>query len=390
MTDPFKKVRGMADPGGKAIDLLNDPKADITNKEHIRQALMSVYDYDDLPIPGDIINHSELGNVNVLKIIDVDIYGGPAEYEIENNNRETFPISFDELIDAAGYGEITDVPQPLKNSFDFTLVNQELAEARLFRYSRSFGAFTGRQIADMMFLNMLVLQLLSLEDKTAKKAIDYAKITVAYGNFALFRTAASDLYLLAYAILHPDNKNMKYSKHNESLQFLKSLQFDQGLYVRYLRLIAQGRATKQYAYTYFFRLETQLKIRDSRYKRWRRLISTYSTLRFAQRNALTAQILFEIKRIGGGSGRGSELIPALEPFLKKRGYQDAERKANQAAAKANKTSFAKRAAGTVAGAIAGKYAMNKLKKAKPSTQSKIGTGIGALAGYWASGRKRQK
>ena len=47
-------------------------------------------------------------------------------------------------------------------------------------------------------------------------------------------------------------------------------------------------------------------------------------------------------------------------------------------------------AGTVAGAIAGKYAMNKLKKAKPSTQSKIGTGIGALAGYWASGRKRQK
>ena len=52
---------------------------------------------------------------------------------------------------------------------DLTLVNQELAEARLFRYSRSFGAFTGRQLADMLFLNMLVLQLLSLEDKTAKK-----------------------------------------------------------------------------------------------------------------------------------------------------------------------------------------------------------------------------
>jgi hypothetical protein len=273
---------------------------------------------------------------------------------------------------------------------DLTLVNQELAEARLFRYSRSFGAFTGRQVADMMFLNMLVLQLLSLEDKTAKTAIDYAKITVAYGQFALFRTAASDLYLLAYALLHPDNKNMKFLKHNESLKFLKTLQFDQGLYVRYLRLIAQGRANKAYAYTYFFRLETQLKIRDSRYKRWRRLISTYNTLRFAQRNALIAQILFEIKRVGGGAGRGAELIPALQPFLQKRGYKDAERRANRAAAKANKTSFAKRAAGTVAGAIAGKYAMNKLVKAKPSTQSKIGTGIGAIAGYWASGRKRQK
>ena len=43
---------------------------------------------------------------------------------------------------------------------ELTLVNQELAEARLFRYSRSFGAFTGRQVADLMFLNTLVLQLL--------------------------------------------------------------------------------------------------------------------------------------------------------------------------------------------------------------------------------------
>ena len=32
----------------------------------------------------------------------------------------------------------------------------------------------------------------------------------------------------------------------------------------------------------------------------------------------------------------------------------------------------------------------KFAKAKPSTQKKIGTGIGAIAGYWASGRKRQK
>lgn len=273
---------------------------------------------------------------------------------------------------------------------DLKLVNQELSEARLFRYSRSFGAFTGRQIADLMFLNMLALELLSLEEKTSKRAKDYAKTTVAYGNFALFRTAATDLYLLAYQLLHPDNKHVNMSKHNESLNFIKGLQFDQGLYVRYLRLIAQSRANPSYSYTYFYRLETQLKIRDSRYKRWRRLISTYSNLKFAQKNALHAQILFEIKRIGGGAGRGSELVPALEPFLKKRGYSSAEKKAEKQAQAANKTSFAKRAAGTVAGAIAGKYAVGKLAKAKPSTQNKVGAGIGAIAGYWASGRKRQK
>lgn len=273
---------------------------------------------------------------------------------------------------------------------DLKLVNQELAEARLFRYSRSFGAFTGRQVADLMFLNMLALQLLALEDKTSKQAIDYAKKTVAYGNFSLFRTASTDLYLLAYQLLHPNNSHVKMNKHNESINFIKGLKFDQGLYVRYLRLLAQARSGTDQAYTYFFRLETQLRIQDSRYKRWRRLISTYSSLKFAQRNALIAQILFEMKRIGGGAGRGSELVPQLEPFLKKRGYSKAERDAKKDFDKANKTSFAKRAAGTVAGAIAGKYAVDKLAKAKPSTQKKVGAGIGAIAGYWASGRKRQK
>ena len=87
---------------------------------------MKDYNIDTLPIPGDFINHSELGNVKVLKIIDVDIYGGPAEYEIENNNGKIFPITFDELTDMIGYGDISDVTQPLKNSFDFQLVNQEM------------------------------------------------------------------------------------------------------------------------------------------------------------------------------------------------------------------------------------------------------------------------
>jgi|TARA_R110001592_G_scaffold157972_1_gene388881 hypothetical protein len=273
---------------------------------------------------------------------------------------------------------------------ELTLVNQELAEARLFRYSRSFGAFTGRQLADLMFLNTLILQLLFLEDKSVKKAMSYAKLTASYGSFSLFRTAATDLYLLAYALNYPDNRNMKFSKHVESLSFLKTLQFDHKMFLRYMRMIAQAKDDKQYANTYFYRLETQLKIRDSRYKRWRRLISTYSTLKFAQKNALIAQILFEIKRQGGGAGRGSELVPALEPFLKKRGYSNADSQLQKQVDKANSTSFAKRAAGTVAGAIAGKYAVDKFAKAKPSTQKKIGTGIGAIAGYWASGRKRQK
>ena len=32
------------------------------------------------------------------------------EYEIENSNGKIFPITFDELTDMIGYGDISDVP----------------------------------------------------------------------------------------------------------------------------------------------------------------------------------------------------------------------------------------------------------------------------------------
>ena len=273
---------------------------------------------------------------------------------------------------------------------DLQLVNKELSEARLFRYSRSFGAFTGRQVADLPFLNILSLQVLALEESSHKKATKYAQSTVGYGNFALFRTASTDLYMLAYQILHPANDHCNIKHPIESKRFLNGLRFEQGLFVRWLREVSRGKGDNDWARQYFYRLESQLQIKDSRYKRWRRMISTYNSLRITQRNALIAQITFEIKRIGGGAGRGSELLTDLEPFKKTKGNSSAEKKADKDFKAANKTSFAKRAAGTVVGAIAGKYAVDRFAKAKPSTQKKIGTGIGAIAGYWASGRKRQK
>jgi uncharacterized protein YcfJ len=56
-------------------------------------------------------------------------------------------------------------------------------------------------------------------------------------------------------------------------------------------------------------------------------------------------------------------------------------------------SLARRVAGTAVGAVAGRYAGKKLAKATGKDvdkYKKYGTGLGAIAGYWASGRQRQK
>ena len=41
--DKFEKVRGMSDPGGVAVDMLNDPKISSIQKEQIRNSFMKDY-----------------------------------------------------------------------------------------------------------------------------------------------------------------------------------------------------------------------------------------------------------------------------------------------------------------------------------------------------------
>ena len=59
----------------------------------------------------------------------------------------------------------------------------------------------------------------------------------------------------------------------------------------------------------------------------------------------------------------------------------------------DKPSTTRRVASTVAGAVAGRYVGKKVAQryGKDSDKyKKVGTGIGAIAGYWASGKQRQK
>ena len=61
--------------------------------------------------------------------------------------------------------------------------------------------------------------------------------------------------------------------------------------------------------------------------------------------------------------------------------------------KYKKPSTTRRVAGAAAGAVAGRYLGKKIANKLDKDVDKYknaGTGIGAIAGYWASGRQRQK
>ena len=77
-------------------------------------------------------------------------------------------------------------------------------------------------------------------------------------------------------------------------------------------------------------------------------------------------------------GKGSEIFNNLMAMKTSRRFDKAPIE--------KPTSKLKRAAATVGGAYAGSKLIPKITKGKLG--SKTGAGIGAIAGYWASGRKK--
>lgn len=268
----------------------------------------------------------------------------------------------------------------IENKMDLKLVNQEISEARLYRTSRNFNALTGEDVTKLFYLTSLSTYMMLNDDKQYEYGKEYIKQTVQYGPYTLFRSHATDLYLLGYVIRDPDNKSIRLKDPISSKQYLKKINFDaRKHYMFYMRLKNSTVKGTEFN-SYFMRLESQLKISDQKYKQWRRLIADWSNLKYTSRQMVVSRLLQEYRRLG----RGSEMVSPLSTMVKYRSFSKSKYEEP-------KTSLAKRAAGTVAGAAAGRYVGKKIasKLGKDIDKyKKYGTGIGAVAGYWASGRKK--
>jgi hypothetical protein len=265
----------------------------------------------------------------------------------------------------------------------YLLIDTELSESRLFRTTGNFSQITGRDIADLLYLTSLSTYLMYKDANQYEFARAYARRTVQYGPYGLFRSHATDLYMLAFMVHSRTRDQVKLLHNIESKRFLESLSFDNRRHWKFFQNIAANSANDVEASPFFFRLESQLKISNARYKQWRRLLMDWEKLKFSQRQYITTQITQEFRRIG----KTSEMMTQMSTMVKYRSYSLSDKFAYK------KPGFAKRVAGTTAGAVAGRYVGKKIAQktgGNVDKYKKVGTGIGAIAGYWASGRKRQK
>lgn len=265
---------------------------------------------------------------------------------------------------------------------EFLLLDQELAEAKLYRSTKQFGEFDGRDIANLIYLITMSTYLTSTDFPTQKIGIQYARRTAQNGTYAVFRSSSTDLYLLCYTALHPDNDHVNIRNSILSKRFLNRLNFSGRAHLAFLRSIVGGDATDAKTNAYLMRLERQLKIQDPRYRQWRRVVANWSNASDKAKANTRNNIYKEFRRIGRGSGIKAEMAGILSSSMNDRTIKRLRRQADAD----SKTSTARRVAGTVAGAAAGRYVAGKIKDTPRSKN--IGTGLGAIAGYWASGRRK--
>ena len=258
---------------------------------------------------------------------------------------------------------------------ELLLVNSEdLCESRLYRNTDGFRRMTAQNIADVFFLETLAVMMFAQDGDQRDYAKAYAQKTSQYGPYAAYRTAATDLYMLGFAIKNPDYKSLRFKGSVE--KSLSRLSFDNRRHYRMMRTIATTDASKSEMSSFLIRLESQLTMRNPLYKQLRRLIVDWDNLKYSQKQYVVAKILQSLRTI---KAQTTEIFNHLIAMKRERAYRDTP--------VSDKPSALKRAAATAAGAYVGSKVVPAISKSKLS--GKTGAGIGAIAGYWASGRKKQ-
>lgn len=193
---------------------------------------------------------------------------------------------------------------------DFQLLDKEITESKLYYQTSRYKRFDGRDIADMLYLNMICLLILHNEDQSF--AEDYAKRTSQFGTYALFRTHATDMYMLSYQILHPNNDYTNMKDPVDSKEFLSNLKYDSKANIRILRQIYGNKIERSRLSSYMFSLERQLKINNKRYLVWRREALMWRSLFQSSKERMIKLLIVELKRIGAGGAIKSDLAKKIK------------------------------------------------------------------------------
>lgn len=188
---------------------------------------------------------------------------------------------------------------------------KEIYEARMTRGSNDQRELTYTDVCERLFLSLCILELMYKSPAHKADVIRYAKATVGFNTFQIFRPGATDLHNFIYFV-DGDKAAMDKLKNPGAAWLLR-----QGRYIpiiklnRYLTAMSYGRAMDSTDKSFLLSMESTLHINNSEYSKVRRDIMNWEKLSSFDAKAATTRLLFASR----AKLRNSDLHPMFEKFV---------------------------------------------------------------------------
>lgn len=255
----------------------------------------------------------------------------------------------------------------------FNVINNSISQSRLYRSTQGFSSLTGEGVSTLLFAHTLALCVVLQDWSTAAAATRYALHTGRNQNFALFRTVSTDLYALAYMVDNPGSNRNNLRNRAASTSHLRSLKFDGRAYAKMLFRLGNSNVGTAELATFLYRLQIQLGISGELVSVRRVVANWHQETAGARRSALA-----RLRRIMLHQAKtpNQELLIMVNKMLRNDRFRYRSLRV--------RPSVLGRLAAPVAGAAVGAAAAG----AVDDKYKAAGAGLGAIAGYWASRRRR--
>lgn len=193
-------------------------------------------------------------------------------------------------------------------------VFEDLCESTLINNKGALKKYNARELADLLFLYVITLEIFRNEFKTLPFAKDYLQETFKWNNFDSFKTSATDLYVLIHTLFGKDNQESfdKLADQDASKLLKEKLSFHMAMFRKWSKNIINNTNDETFDKKYLLFLQDLLQITVSDYKSLRRLATTWNDLDSQHRKLAATRLLFALQ----ARAPRSELLPALKQLIK--------------------------------------------------------------------------
>lgn len=186
---------------------------------------------------------------------------------------------------------------------------RELTESRLVTSKTGYKKYSGRELAEILYLHIVAFRILSCEESERTFMFNYSLKTKRNGSFKSWMQNATDLYLFLLPLFNDD-----LPLTDSAQDYIDDLTLDDKLLMDWIKAVASHSIFADiYARRLFIRLDRQLLMDRMSHRSIRRLAMNWPDLNKREKQLAVTRLL-QIMRTRCNS---SDLLNRLEVFAKR-------------------------------------------------------------------------